>query len=141
MCIRDRSYTLQIWCTRGSWAVLARGPQIGPEVGVAWSTCRISNFWDPSTSVDRMKLRCSNLVRTWILGSSCPRMTNCPASRRRLGNVPNFEISGPLNISGSDDPALFKFGAHMDPRLFLPAHYKLVPKSACPGARDPVSKL
>ena len=47
----------------------------------------------------------------------------------------------PLNICGSDDAALFKFGVHMDPRLFLPAHYKLAAKWACPVARDPVLKL
>ena len=40
-------------------------------------------------------LHSSNLVCKWILGCSCPRTTNWPPSGRALGNVSNFEISGP----------------------------------------------
>ena len=53
------------------------------------------NFGTRSISVGRMKLRFSNLLCTWILGCSCPQTRNWPPSGRGLGNVPNFEISGP----------------------------------------------
>ena len=73
-------------------------PQIGPEVGVAWSTCRISNFWDPSTSVDRMKLRSSNLVRTsWALLAQGPQIG--PRVGVTWGTCPISKFRDPLNIS------------------------------------------
>ena len=114
------SYALKNWCVHGSSALLAHGPQIGPQVAVAWGTCPISKFRAPSISLGRMKPRFSNLVRTWSLGCSCTRTTNWPPSGRALEYVPNFEFLGPLNICGSDEATLFKFGAYMDPGLFLP---------------------
>ena len=82
-----------------------------------------------------MKPRFSNLVRTWSLGCSCKRTTNWPPSGRALQYVPNFEFLGPLNICGSDEATLFKFGAYMDPRLFLPKDDKLSRKYASPEER------
>ena len=51
------------------------------------------------------------------------------------------EIWDPLNISVSDEATLFKFGAHVDPGLFLPADQKLAPKMGVAWGTCPISKF
>ena len=148
--------------------------KLAPKWAWPGERAQFRNFGTPSICLYRMTLHSSNLVCTWILGCSCPRTTNWPPSGRGLGNVSNFEISGPpqylsvgwshasqiwcahgawavlahrpqigpqlgvpwstcqisnfwdlLNICGSDEATLFKFGAYMDPGLFLPKDDKL----------------
>jgi len=54
------------------------------------------------------------------MGSCFPRTTNWPLSGRGLGDVTNFEILGPLDISQTDKATLFEFGTQTEPGQFYP---------------------
>jgi len=57
------------------------------------------------------------------------------------GTCPISKFRDPLNISRSDEATLLKFGAHVDPGLFLSADQKLAPKWAWPGERAQFPKF
>ena len=72
-----------------------------------------------------MMLRSSNLVRSWILGCSCPRTTNWSPSRRALGHVTQFR---------NYDCKVFLCGVVYGPAL-LTSDYVAVLLNACGGRR------
>ena len=95
ICGTDEATLFKFGAYMDSGLFLPTDHKLAPKWAWPGVRAQFRNFGTRSISVGRMKLRFSNLVCTWILGCSCPQTRNWPPSGRGLGNVPNFEISGP----------------------------------------------